>query len=145
MTAVAFLSESPLDHAALAVSVCAPDRGAVASFVGTVRDHHHGRAVASLEYHCYPAMAEAECARIVSEAEKRFGVRAAVQHRIGHLAVGDAAVVVVCAAAHRDAAFDATRWVIDEVKRHVPIWKREHYTDGTSTWVDPTAVLTTAR
>ncbi|HRP08650.1 MAG TPA: molybdenum cofactor biosynthesis protein MoaE [Gemmatimonadales bacterium] len=138
---MSFLSESPLDPASLEQSVAAPDRGAVVSFIGTVRDHHQGRGVASLEYHCYQAMAEAESARIVGEAERRFGVTVALRHRIGHLMVGDMAVVVACAAAHRDAAFEATRWVIDEVKRRVPIWKHEHLTDGSSMWVDPTASM----
>jgi molybdopterin synthase catalytic subunit len=84
-------------------------------------------------------MAEAECARIRSEAASEFGASVAIHHRIGPLRVGDVAVVVVAAAAHRDAAFAATRWTIDEVKRRVPIWKHERYLNGSSAWVDPTA------
>jgi molybdopterin synthase catalytic subunit len=90
-------------------------------------------------------MAEAECERIVAEAELEFGTRVAVRHRIGDLTVGEIAVTVVSAGAHRDAAFDAARWTIDEVKRRVPIWKHERYADGTSAWVDPTAAAGIAR
>ena len=88
-----------------------------------------------LDYSAYGPMAEAECARIVAEAEARWPVAVALQHRIGALAIGDAAVAMVAAAAHRDEAFAACRYVIEEVKRRVPIWKREHYADGTVAWV----------
>jgi molybdopterin synthase catalytic subunit len=83
-------------------------------------------------------MANAEIDRIVVEAEARWPVKVAVEHRIGTLDVGDTAVVVVVAAPHRDAAFDGCRYVIEELKRRVPIWKREHYSDGTAGWVDAT-------
>jgi molybdopterin synthase catalytic subunit len=86
-------------------------------------------------------MAEAECARIVAEAERRWNVALALRHRVGSLAIGDVAVAVVAASAHRADAFAACRFVIEEVKLRVPIWKREHYADGTVTWVDPTATL----
>ena len=84
-------------------------------------------------------MAERICQEVVSEAEGRWPVTVALAHRIGKLNVGDDAVAVVVAAAHRGEAFDACRWVIEEVKRRVPIWKREIYADGTEAWVDPTA------
>ena len=128
----------PIDPDRLQVEVAGPAHGAVVSFVGVVRDHHQGREVVSLEYSCYPEMAEHECALIRSEAEASFGARVAIRHRIGRLEVGDTAVVVAAAAAHRTAAFDAARWTIDAVKSRVPIWKHEHYSDGTSAWVDPT-------
>jgi molybdopterin synthase catalytic subunit len=86
-------------------------------------------------------MAEAECARIVAEAESRWQVAVALSHRVGSLAVGDTAVAVAAASAHREAAFAACRYVIEEVKRRVPVWKREYYADGTVIWVDPTAKL----
>jgi molybdopterin synthase catalytic subunit len=95
--------------------------------------------VLRLEYSAYGPMADAEFARIIEEAESRWPVRVAAEHRVGTLEVGDVAVIVVAAAPHRDAAFDACRHVIDEIKRRVPIWKREHYVDGTAGWVDPTA------
>ena len=84
-----------------------------------------------LEYSAYDAMAEAECARIVAETEARWPVTVALRHRIGALEVGDMAVAIAVAAAHRDEAFAACRHVIEEVKRRVPIWKREYYADGT--------------
>jgi molybdopterin synthase catalytic subunit len=133
------LQHDPLDLAALVASVSAPDRGALATFVGLVRDHHGGRGVLGLEYSAYGAMAEAQCAAIVGEAERRWKVRIALAHRLGGLAVGEAAVIVVAASAHRDPAFEACRWVIEALKAQVPIWKRERYLDGSEAWVDPTA------
>jgi molybdopterin synthase catalytic subunit len=133
------LSREPLDAALISASVVSADRGAVVSFVGVVRDHHAGRAVVRLEYSAYEPMAETECARIVAEAGERWPVTVAVEHRVGMLAVGDAAVVVAVAGAHREEAFEACRWAIEEVKRRVPIWKREEYADGSVAWVDPTA------
>jgi molybdopterin synthase catalytic subunit len=132
---VAFLSSVPLDLPALVARVETPDRGAITSFLGLVRDHHVGRGVTRLEYSAYAPMAEAECARIVSEAEVRWPVRVALEHRIGTLEIGDAAVAIAAAAAHRDEAFAACRFVIEEVKRRVPIWKKEFYADGTIEWV----------
>jgi molybdopterin synthase catalytic subunit len=132
---MAFLSRLPLDLVALVAGVEAPDRGAVASFLGLVRDHHDGRGVIQLEYSAYQPMAEAECARIVSEAETRWPVRVALEHRIGSLEVGEPAVAIAAAGAHREEAFAACRFVIEEVKRRVPIWKKELYADGTIEWV----------
>lgn len=134
-----FLSDSAIDPAAVQLAVVSPSHGAVVTFLGTVRDHHAGRSVTGLEYSCYPEMAEQECQRIVDEAAERFAARVDVRHRIGTLHVGDIAVVVASAAAHRDAAFESCRWVIDAVKARVPIWKHEHFADGTSAWVDPTS------
>jgi molybdopterin synthase catalytic subunit len=121
--------------------VQAADRGGVGALVGLVRDHHQGRAVLRLEYSAYGPMADAECARIVAETEARWRVAIALQHRLGALAIGDAAVAIVAASAHRDDAFAACRHVIEEVKRRVPVWKREFYADGTVAWVDPTAAM----
>jgi molybdopterin synthase catalytic subunit len=112
-----------------------PDRGGIATFVGTVRDHHDGRAVIRLEYSAYEPMAEVECARIVSEAESRWDCGVALRHRIGALEVGETAVAVAAASSHRDAAFAACRYVIEEVKRRVPIWKQEFFADGAVEWV----------
>ena len=106
---MAFLTDQPIDLAALHAAIAAPDRGGVASFVGTVRNHHGGRAVLRLDYSAYGPMAEAECARIVSEAEARWPVAVALRHRTGPLAIGDAAVAIVVAAPHRDAAFAKTK------------------------------------
>lgn len=134
-----FVQSDPIDLLALTTRVAAADHGGVASFVGLVRDHHAGRSVVALSYSAYGPMAERECATIVAEAETRWPVRIALAHRVGALLIGDAAVAVVAASAHRDAAFLACRYVIEEVKRRVPIWKRERYADGSELWVDPTS------
>jgi molybdopterin synthase catalytic subunit len=136
---VAYLSRRPIDVAGLASQVESASRGAVVSFAGLVRDHHAGRAVLRLEYSAYEPMAEAECARIVAETEDRWPVAVVLRHRLGELAIGETAVAVAVAAAHRGDAFEACRHMIEEVKRRVPIWKREHYADGSVAWVDPTA------
>jgi molybdopterin synthase catalytic subunit len=136
---MAFLTDSAFDPSCLVAEVAGPDRGGIASFLGLVRDHHAGRPVTRLEYHAYGPMAEAECGRIVAEAESRWPCRVALRHRTGTLAVGDVAVAIVAAAAHRGDAFDACRHVIEELKRRVPIWKREYYADGSEAWVDPKA------
>ena len=136
-----FVTGEPIDLTPLIAAVQAPDRGGVASFLGLVRNHHGGRAVLRLDYSAYGPMAEAECARIIAEAEGRWRVAVALRHRVGPLAVGDVAVAAAAASAHREEAFAACRYVIEEVKRRVPIWKREYYADGTEVWVDPTATL----
>jgi molybdopterin synthase catalytic subunit len=132
------LSRQPIDVSDLSRQVEAASRGAVVTFVGLVRDHHAGRGVVRLEYSAYELMAEAECARIVAEAEARWAVAVALSHRLGELAIGETAVAVAVAAAHRGDAFDACRHVIEAVKCQVPIWKREYYADGSVAWVDPT-------
>ncbi len=137
MIRVAVVSR-PLDPGALLVEVAAPAIGALACFVGTVRDLNEGRAVTGIEYSAYEAMAAREMRAIADEAAERFGVeRLVVEHRIGTLGVGDASVVVVAAHPHRAPALDAQRYVIEELKRRVPVWKREHYADGSREWVDP--------
>ena len=138
---MALLTSDPIELAPLLADVQSPARGGLSLFLGQVRDHHDGRAVVRLDYSAYGPMAEAECARIVAEAERRWSVAVALRHRVGSLSVGDTAVAVVVASAHRADAFAACRHVIEEVKRRVPIWKREYYADGTVTWVDPTATL----
>jgi molybdopterin synthase catalytic subunit len=130
-----YLTSESIDLGSLMAQVHSPSRGGIACFVGTVRDHHGGRAVTRLDYTAYVPMAEAECARIVGEAEARWACGIALQHRIGPLEIGDAAVAIVAAAAHRDEAFAACRYAIEELKRRVPVWKRELYADGTVEWV----------
>jgi molybdopterin synthase catalytic subunit len=113
--------------------------GAVSVFAGTVRDTSDGRSVTAIDYSAYNSMAEAELDRILDEAEERFGVNAiVVEHRVGALALGDVSVAIVAAHAHRTPALDCTRFVIEEIKKRVPIWKMEHYADGAREWVDPT-------
>ena len=136
---MAHLSAAPIDPASLVAQVESPAHGGVSSFLGLVRNLHGGRAVQRLEYSAYGPMAEAECARIICDAEKRWPVRVALLHRVGALEIGDIAVAVAAAGAHRDEAFAACRFVIEEVKRRVPIWKKEFYQDGAVEWVDPTS------
>lgn len=133
-----YLTDAPIDVSAVLAQVTAAEHGAVSSFIGVVRDHQDGRAVTRLEYSSYEAMAEAECARIVTEAETRWPVQVALRHRIGALAIGDVAVAIAVGSGHRAAAFEACRHVIEEMKRRVPIWKKEFYRDGDVLWVDPT-------
>lgn len=130
------LSEQALDPAAVAARVAGPDAGGVVQFAGAVRDHARGRSIRHLEYEAYPPMALAEMEKICDEAAQRWpGTRVAIAHRIGQLAIGELAVVVVAAAAHRAEAFDACRFAIDTLKQRVPIWKKEVATDG-AWWVD---------
>ena len=134
------LSETPLDIAPLRARVLDPRAGGYASFEGWVRDHHAGRAVNGLDYEAYAALAEREGERIIVEAKARFDLlEACCAHRVGTLAIGDLAVWVGVSAAHRGAAFDACRYIIDETKRRVPIWKREYYREGGADWLHPMA------
>lgn len=132
------LSDHELDVASLRSDLQADRAGAFASFEGWVRDHNDGRSVAGLRYEAYAALAATEGERILAEAASHFDiVDARCAHRVGELAIGELAVWVGVSAAHRDAAFAACRWVIDEVKAHVPIWKHEHYVDGDAGWLHP--------
>ena len=132
------ISDQPLDVVALRARLSDRRAGAFAGFEGVVRDHNEARPVLGLRYEAYVELAEAEGARIVEEARRRFAiVDAHAVHRIGNLELGDLAVWVGVSAAHRDAAFAACRWIIDEVKARVPIWKHERYTDGDAEWLHP--------
>lgn len=133
---MSFLTPLPIQLDGLIAEVAGPDRGGVASFLGTVRDHHQGRAVRGLEYTAYDQMAEEVCREILGEAAARWPVRVTLRHRLGDLGIGDVAVAVVAAGGHRDEAFGACRYVIEELKRRVPIWKRETFVDGTVDWVN---------
>lgn len=138
--------ERPIDPAALIAEVSSPQCGAVSIFLGTVRDESDGRAVDGIDYTAYTAMAEAELAKIVAEAAMRFaGTSLVVEHRIGSLELGDVSVGIVAAHAHRAPALESVRYVIEEVKKRVPVWKLEHYADGTREWIDPTARRSEAR
>jgi molybdopterin synthase catalytic subunit len=132
------LSDAPIDAAALRDAIEDPAAGACVTFEGWVRNHNAKRDVTRLDYQAYGALAEEEGEAILADAIAKFSLRAArCVHRAGALAVGDMAVWVGVSADHRDAAFGACRWIIDEVKRRVPIWKNEHYADGESGWLHP--------
>ena len=135
MTA-ARLVRRPISAEALLAAVASPAHGAVTLFLGTVREQNGGRAVSGIDYSAYDAMAERELARIVDAVRAEHpGVLVAVEHRLGPLAIGDTSVGIAAAHAHRAPALDAVRFVIEAIKASVPIWKREHYTDGTREWV----------
>jgi molybdopterin synthase catalytic subunit len=130
-------SRTPLEPAVLRALLADPACGGFAAFEGWVRDHNEGSSVLRLEYEAFEALAVREGERILAEAVARFGVaHAACAHRIGDLAVGELAVWVGVSAHHRDEAFRACRYVIDEVKHRLPIWKKEHYANGDSGWVN---------
>ena len=122
-------------------AVASPACGAVVAFLGVVREtSDDDRRVSGLEYDAYPAMALSEMRAIGAEAVERFGaVRLAIVHRVGRLAIGEASVAIAAAAPHRADAFDACEFAIDELKKRVPIWKREHYTDGGGRWLENAA------
>ena len=132
------LSDSPIEVAPLREALLATGAGAYASFEGWVRDHNDGRRVRGLAYEAYAALAEAEGGKVLAEARERFAILdAACVHRTGELAIGELAVWVGVSAGHRDAAFAACRFVIDEVKARVPIWKHERYAEGGADWLHP--------
>ena len=130
-------SHTAIDTVALRAELANPQSGGYTSFEGWVRNHNEGHNVRHLEYEAFEPLAVKEGERIVAEAIKRFGIeRAACVHRVGDLAIGDMAVWVGASARHRDEAFRACRYIIDEVKHRVPIWKKEHYENGDSGWVN---------
>ena len=132
------LSETPIDAGALRITLEDPAAGGCVTFEGWVRNHNDARPVTRLDYQAYGPLADEEGETILEEARAKFGLRAArCVHRTGALAIGEMAVWVGVSADHRDAAFAACRWIIDEVKRRVPIWKNEHYADGESGWLHP--------
>lgn len=129
------VSETALSVDEVVAAVTHPGAGGISVFLGIVRNENEGRPVTSLEYEAFGSMAIREMTRIACEIESAMpGVRLAVVHRVGHLAVGDTAVVIAASAPHRARAFEATRRMIDRIKETVPIWKREHGPDG-PTWV----------
>jgi len=133
------ISDEPIDGDALKVLMQHDKAGAFICFEGWVRNHHEGRSVDALGYQAYAALAEAEGVKIVAEAFERFDILNAIcVHRTGELKIGDCAVWVGVCAAHRADAFAASRYIIDEVKQRVPIWKKEQYSDGSSDWQHPT-------
>ena len=137
------LSSEPIDIFTLRQGMIRQDCGGFATFEGWVRDPDDGRSVASLDYQAYPELAVREGARVIAEAHEYFDILdVRCVHRYGELAIGDLAVWVGVSDMHRDAAFAACRYVIDQVKDRLPIWKREHYTEGTSVWINCQGIKT---
>ncbi len=128
--------ERPVEMDALIQDVASDDIGGVCTFIGLVRNHSRGQRVTHLEYSAYPEMAEKKMRQVIEEIEERFGVtRMAVEHRVGELRIGDIAVGIAAASAHRDASFKACRYAIDRIKQIVPIWKKE-FGEGGAVWVE---------
>jgi molybdopterin synthase catalytic subunit len=131
------ISADPLDPAHLARTLADARAGACVTFEGWVRNRNEGQPVLSLEYEAYALLADKEGTRILAEARTKFALLGAVCiHRVGHLQLGELAVWVGVTAEHRGAAFDACRYLIDETKARVPIWKKEHYASGETAWIN---------
>jgi molybdopterin synthase catalytic subunit len=132
------LTPEPIDYQTLTEQVRRDDSGAVVIFLGTVRDLTEGRITTSLDYEAYPGMAEKKLAEIEADTRARWPVGdIALIHRLGHLDVGEISVAVAVSCPHRAQAFEACRFAIDRLKAIVPIWKKEHWADGTTEWVHP--------
>jgi molybdopterin synthase catalytic subunit len=130
------ITSTPLDPDALRRELLDTRTGGYVAFEGRVRSRNEGREVRSLEYETYLELAEKEGTRVLAEAGAKHAIlSAACVHRVGHLQLGDLAVWVGVTAEHRGAAFDACRFIIDEMKTRVPIWKKEHYADGAPAWI----------
>jgi molybdopterin synthase catalytic subunit len=130
----ASVGDGPLDRAALEAFVRTAGDGAVVTFEGVIRNHDHGAGVSALDYEAHPD-AETFLREVCSEVAAESGLRVAAAHRIGHLVVGDVALIASVAAPHRAGAFAACAELVDRIKQRVPIWKRQHLDDGVSEWV----------
>jgi molybdopterin synthase catalytic subunit len=131
------ISANPINPAELEASLVDLRAGACVTFEGRVRNRNEGHPVLSLEYEAYTVLAESEGERILAEARTRFDLLgAAGVHRVGHLPLGEIAIWIGVTAEHRGAAFDACRYVIDEAKARLPIWKKEHYASGATAWIN---------
>jgi molybdopterin synthase catalytic subunit len=132
------LTKQPIDTAAILAEVTSHEAGAVVLFLGTTREFTKGRQTASLDYECYPEMAEKKLAELEAEARRRWPiVGCSIVHRLGHLELGEASIAIAVSSPHRADAFAAGQWLIDTIKEVVPIWKQENWADGTSEWVHP--------
>jgi molybdopterin synthase catalytic subunit len=136
------ITEAPIDPAPLFALAAAPENGAVNVFLGVTRDHHDGRPVTGLEYHCYRDMALAELRRVSEAAAAAHGLtKLIVIHRVGVVAIGETSLAIAAGAHHRKQALLGTLDLIDALKRDVPIWKRESFADGSTGWVEGAAIL----
>jgi len=128
-----------IDPTALLSRVGSEADGAALLFVGVVRNHADGRHVSGMRYDAYLEMAQKELGAIAGEAAQRLGTdRVAIEHRTGELEIGEVSVAIAVSSPHRAESFDAARFVIEEIKKRLPVWKKEHYQDGTDGWVEGT-------
>ena len=129
------VTDKAIDLQELVNFVSDPEAGAIVTFIGTTRNNNEGRKVIALDYEAYPGMAEKELARIGAEAHSKWPIgRMAIVHRLGPVQITEASVIIVVASAHREAAFAACRFAIEEIKKTVPIWKKEVY-EGGEVWI----------
>jgi molybdopterin synthase catalytic subunit len=129
------VQDEPIDLNELVRYVTDAETGAIATFIGTTRNNNEGRSVIALNYESYPEMAERELTRIGSEAAQKWQIRRmAIVHRLGPVQIGEASVIIAVSSAHRDAAFAASRFAIEEIKKTVPIWKKEVF-EGGEVWI----------
>ena len=137
------LTHDSIDYTALTESVRSTQSGAVVLFMGTVREMTGGRQTVALDYEAYPQMAEAKLAELEAEARRRWPIQeVGIVHRLGHLELGDVSVAVAVSCPHRGQAFEAAKFLIDQLKIVVPIWKKENWSDGATEWVHPGAEVT---
>lgn len=138
------LVDDAIDLASVEAMVRSPTHGAVLLFLGTVRNHHQGQSVARLTYSAYRPMARTQLQRIVDELEASPDpTRVAIVHRLGDVEVGEPSVVIATSSPHRAAAYEANRLALERLKREVPIWKREHYEDGSAVWREEESLTAT--
>ena len=136
-----YLTHEPIDLAAF-LAAARPSDGAVCLFVGVVRNEGEGKETVAIEYEAYEEMAELELAHVVASVSQEWpGAFVRMRHRVGRLSVGEPSVAIVATAPHRDEAFAACRAAIEQIKKTVPIWKREFHPDGSSEWVDPMGLI----
>lgn len=129
------ITQKPIDLQELVNFVTDPGAGAIATFIGTTRNNNEGRRVIGLDYEAYPEMAEKELARLGEEAKKRWNIqRMAIVHRIGPVQISEPSVIIAVSAAHRHDAFEACRFAIEEIKKSIPIWKKEVF-EGGEVWI----------
>jgi molybdopterin synthase catalytic subunit len=129
------VTDKPINLQELVDLVSDPEAGAIATFVGTTRNNNEGRKVIALDYEAYPEMAEKELARIGEDAKRKWQIcRMAIVHRLGAVQITQPSVIIAVSSAHRDAAFAACRFAIEEIKRSVPIWKKEVF-EGGEVWI----------
>ena len=129
------VTNQPIDLSELVRYVADAEAGAIVPFIGTTRNNNEGRKVIALDYDGYPEMAEKELARIGAEAKNKWPIcKMAIVHRLGPVQIGEASVIIVVSSAHRDAAFAASRFAIEEIKKTVPIWKKEVF-EGGEVWI----------
>jgi molybdopterin synthase catalytic subunit len=132
------LTSKPIDPSQVLEQAASMQAGAVVLFLGTAREMTGDRRTSSLDYECYPAMAEKKLAELEAAARDKWPiVECVILHRLGHLGLGEASVAIAVSTPHRRDAFEAGQWLIDRLKEVVPIWKKENWADGTSEWVHP--------